>query len=111
MLRLSTTITRLDATRASSRLAWATSAKWCAATRVAASSKLPSANGSSSAKQITSGSIPGDGVAADDLEARFAQPARDVAASVATSIAVAHRRAHSTTRSRSAPLRWAGLCR
>ena len=52
---MSTTTTRSAATRASSATAVPTSAKWCAATRLTAKSKLASANGSSSAKQITSG--------------------------------------------------------
>ena len=51
------------ATRAISATAAAMSSKWCGAIRVTTRSKAPSANGRSSARQITSGCIPGAGSA------------------------------------------------
>ena len=79
MKSVSTTSTRSRLTRAISRTAAATSAKWCAASLHATTSKLRSGKGSSSARQTTSGRIAGDGSQLDDLEARFPEPPRDVA--------------------------------
>ena len=70
------------ARRAPSRAtAAATSSKWCAAMRQATTSKLPSANGRSSARQIDVRLHARRGVAGDDRrQPRLAQPPRDVAA-------------------------------
>ena len=80
MKRLSTTRTRSAATRASSCTPAAMSAKWCTAARLATTSKLESAKGRCSAKAWTSACMPGRRVDGDDLEARLAQPAGDMAA-------------------------------
>src|SRR6266540_2817438 len=104
---VSSTRTSSRLTPAISRVAAPTSSKWCAAMRVTTTSKDPSANGSSSARQITSGSIPGAG---SQLTTR--QPAsRSLLATwpppVATSSAAraGPGSAHSTMRSRSSPSR------
>src|SRR5919201_317795 len=59
--RLSMTRTSPRATRAISPTAASTSSKWCAATRQATTSKLASVKGKSSARQRTSGRMPGAG--------------------------------------------------
>ena len=108
---VSTTTTRFDATRPSSRVACAGSAKWCAATRVTARSKLRSAKGSSSAKQITSGRIPGAGSQLTTSSPASRSRRATCPPPVATSIAVWQPSAHSTIRSRSGPSACAALVR
>ena len=68
------------ATRAISVTAAPTSSKWCAATRQATTSKLASANGRCSARQITSGCMPGAGSHVTTVQPGLAQPPRHVAA-------------------------------
>ena len=113
MKPLSTTRTAVDGdARHLARPPAATSAKWCAATRVTTTSKLPSAKGRSSARQTTSGCIPGAGSQLTTSIPASRSRRATCPPPVATSSAVrAPAVAHSTSRSRSGPSRWASLVR
>src|SRR5687767_6582340 len=87
------------------------SSKWCGAIRVTTQPKAPSAKGRSSARQITSGCMPGAGSqlttstpASRSRRATWPPP-------VATSSAVSEPEAQLTIRSRSSPSRCSGALR